>query len=350
MDDVSGTSVAVIDPADCRRHTCSYEPARPAPRETGPLFCLGRTGHIRACRPPVWRRGLVARPSQEHVGTLDSQRPTTGSGCSSNRAARSRWLRRTAPGRAWCIRRTSLRGDAVCRRHHPGGPCRTRLARPRPVLATGRIAAPVAFMTITRRRIADHWEARSRRERLVPWPPTARPRRARRPRIESPPRWSSPTIDRLGEPASSIMRLPFYDDLTHSPDRGQAGPAARDCEESHPALPDPSARPDDIRRCRAMTAADPVKTGTLDDQNEAATTLKPDGAQSPPRGWLGSATGRRTAWLLAVLRSSWGCSFIGFVGQADGPAWRHDPLQPVSSSTAAVELAEQLPETTPRPR
>ena len=78
---------------------------------------------------------------------------------------------------------------------------------------------------------------------------------------------------------------------------------------------------------------------------EAATTLKPDDAQSPPRGWLGFATGHRTAWLLAVLPILLGLFLIGFVGQAERARLATDSLPAGFDSTAAVELAEQLPET-----
>ena len=77
----------------------------------------------------------------------------------------------------------------------------------------------------------------------------------------------------------------------------------------------------------------------------AATTLKPDDAQSPPRGWLGFATGHRTAWLLAVLPILLGLFLIGFVGQAERARLATDSLPAGFDSTAAVELAEQLPET-----
>ena len=74
------------------------------------------------------------------------------------------------------------------------------------------------LMTITRRRIADHWEVASRARSAVctPWR-TSTPRRARRTidRVAAQ-LMIADELDRLGEPAGSILRLAFYDDLTHT--------------------------------------------------------------------------------------------------------------------------------------
>jgi RNA polymerase sigma factor (sigma-70 family) len=77
---------------------------------------------------------------------------------------------------------------------------------------------PGWLMTITKRRIADHWEARSRRERVIhemaardqapPGPPPSD-------RIAAA-MVVSDELDRLREPAHTILRLAFYDDLTHT--------------------------------------------------------------------------------------------------------------------------------------
>lgn len=77
---------------------------------------------------------------------------------------------------------------------------------------------PGWLMTITRRRIADHWEARSRRERALhaaeavaelPLVPPASDLIASQVMIAD-------ELDQLGEPAVSILRMAFWDDLTHT--------------------------------------------------------------------------------------------------------------------------------------
>ncbi|MGB8019947.1 MAG: sigma-70 family RNA polymerase sigma factor [Candidatus Nanopelagicales bacterium] len=78
---------------------------------------------------------------------------------------------------------------------------------------------PGWLMTITRRRIADHWEARSRERRtreaveaadpVVAWKPPDTDRIAAQMLVAD-------ELDRLGDPARRILRLAFYEDLTHS--------------------------------------------------------------------------------------------------------------------------------------
>ena len=82
---------------------------------------------------------------------------------------------------------------------------------------------------------------------------------------------------------------------------------------------------------------------------EAATTLKPDDSQ-PPRGWLGFATGRRTAWILAVLPILLGLFLIGFVGQAERARRRPTRSQPASTRPRRWSSPSSCPRQTPRPR
>ena len=78
---------------------------------------------------------------------------------------------------------------------------------------------PGWLMTITRRRIADHWEARSRQQRIVHAVQASDPARS-----EAPPDVDrvaaqllvADELGRLGEPACSILKLAFYQDLTHT--------------------------------------------------------------------------------------------------------------------------------------
>ena len=63
-----------------------------------------------------------------------------------------------------------------------------------------------------------------------------------------------------------------------------------------------------------------------------------------PRGWLRAATGRRTAWLFALLPLLVGVALIG-LGQGERDRLPADQLPSGYDSTRAVELAEQLPET-----
>jgi len=78
---------------------------------------------------------------------------------------------------------------------------------------------PGWLMTITRRRIADHWESRSREARI----------RSAVEAVEPVTDWEPPEVDRiaaqmvvadeldrLGDPARKIVRMAFYDDLTHT--------------------------------------------------------------------------------------------------------------------------------------
>ncbi len=78
---------------------------------------------------------------------------------------------------------------------------------------------PGWLMTITRRRIADHWESRSREARI----------RSAVEAVEPVADWEPPEVDRiaaqmvvadeldrLGDPARKIVRMAFYEDLTHT--------------------------------------------------------------------------------------------------------------------------------------
>lgn len=65
----------------------------------------------------------------------------------------------------------------------------------------------------------------------------------------------------------------------------------------------------------------------------------------PPQGWLGFATGRRTAWILALLPLLLGLSLIGAVGAGERDRLPTDQLPAGFDSTQAVELAERLPDT-----
>lgn len=74
------------------------------------------------------------------------------------------------------------------------------------------------LMTITRRRIADHWEARSREVRVRSALEAVEP--AVEPQVPAADRVAAQMvvadeIAKLGDPAGSIVRLAFYDDLTH---------------------------------------------------------------------------------------------------------------------------------------
>ena len=78
---------------------------------------------------------------------------------------------------------------------------------------------PGWLMTITRRRIADHWEARSREARAqaaveaadpgTDWVPPDTERIAAQ-------MFVADEIDKLGDPARRIVRMAFYEDLTHT--------------------------------------------------------------------------------------------------------------------------------------
>jgi RNA polymerase sigma-70 factor (ECF subfamily) len=78
---------------------------------------------------------------------------------------------------------------------------------------------PGWLMTITRRRIADHWQARSRVSRTHAGVEHADSRSEGLPtdidRVASQ-MLVAGELDRLGDPARGIMRMAFYDDLTHS--------------------------------------------------------------------------------------------------------------------------------------
>lgn len=78
---------------------------------------------------------------------------------------------------------------------------------------------PGWLLTITRRRIADHWEMRSRVARTQAAveasdpPPAATPPDADRIAAQM---LLADELDRLGEPAARILRMAFYEDMTHT--------------------------------------------------------------------------------------------------------------------------------------
>lgn len=78
---------------------------------------------------------------------------------------------------------------------------------------------PGWLLTITRRRIADHWQSRTRAARAQVGGETAGSRIDGVPtdidRVASQ-MLVADELDRLGDPARRIMRMAFYDDLTHS--------------------------------------------------------------------------------------------------------------------------------------
>ena len=72
-------------------------------------------------------------------------------------------------------------------------------------------------MTITRRRIADHWEERSRDARRVSAVATAEADEATAPAADSVVDrvLLADEIERLGDPQRRIIELAFFQDLTH---------------------------------------------------------------------------------------------------------------------------------------
>ncbi len=78
---------------------------------------------------------------------------------------------------------------------------------------------PGWLMTITRRRIADHWQSRTRDakvrsaveavEPVTDWAPPDTDRVAAQMVVAD-------ELERLGDPAGRIVRMAFYEDLTHS--------------------------------------------------------------------------------------------------------------------------------------
>ena len=78
---------------------------------------------------------------------------------------------------------------------------------------------PGWLMTITKRRIADHWESKSRVARTQAAVQAADPIATSvvpdTDRIASQ-MLIADELDRLGDPARAILRLAFYDDLTHT--------------------------------------------------------------------------------------------------------------------------------------
>jgi len=78
---------------------------------------------------------------------------------------------------------------------------------------------PGWLLTITRRRVADHWQSRTRAARAQVGGETAGSRIDGVPndidRVASQ-MLVADELDRLGDPARRVMRMAFYDDLTHS--------------------------------------------------------------------------------------------------------------------------------------
>ena len=81
----------------------------------------------------------------------------------------------------------------------------------------GKGSLPAWLMSITRRRIADHWEERSRQARRVdavaalPDDEAHEPVEAVVDRV-----LLADELERLGEPQRRIMQLAFFEDLTHA--------------------------------------------------------------------------------------------------------------------------------------
>ena len=78
---------------------------------------------------------------------------------------------------------------------------------------------PGWLMTITRRRIADHWESRTRDAKVRSAVESVEPTQDFSPpdteRIAAQ-MFVADEIERLGDPAGRIVRLAFYEDLTHT--------------------------------------------------------------------------------------------------------------------------------------
>ena len=78
---------------------------------------------------------------------------------------------------------------------------------------------PGWLMTITRRRIADHWESRTREAKVrsaveaVEPMTTAAPPDADRIAAQM---FVADELERLGDPAGRIVRMAFYEDMTHT--------------------------------------------------------------------------------------------------------------------------------------
>ena len=74
-------------------------------------------------------------------------------------------------------------------------------------------------MTITRRRIADHWESRTRdakvRSAVEAVEPVSRLAPPDTDRVAAQ-MFVADELERLGDPAGRIVRMAFYDDLTHT--------------------------------------------------------------------------------------------------------------------------------------
>jgi RNA polymerase sigma-70 factor (ECF subfamily) len=79
---------------------------------------------------------------------------------------------------------------------------------------------PGWLMTITRRRIADHWESRSRdtRTRAAVEAAAGPAEEAIPPEVDriAAQMLLADELDRLGDPARRIVRMAFYEDLTHT--------------------------------------------------------------------------------------------------------------------------------------
>ncbi len=78
---------------------------------------------------------------------------------------------------------------------------------------------PGWLMTITRRRIADHWESRTRdakvRSAVEAVEPVSDSAPADTDRVAAQ-MFVADELERLGDPAGRIVRMAFYDDLTHA--------------------------------------------------------------------------------------------------------------------------------------
>lgn len=93
----------------------------------------------------------------------------------------------------------------------------------RATLVPGDTALPAWLLTIAKRRIADHWESRSRDARRMD--------RARQFTLEDSSTEQhdddrllvAAMLDAMGEPKASVLRLAFYDGLTHAQIAQQLG-------------------------------------------------------------------------------------------------------------------------------
>ena len=217
MEATSGSWLAVIDPGS---RSAAHLLARTRPTSTPPdrSALLPTTNRTLPAPRPRSGTGALSRPSQEHrrnsglpaaddrLGVLFQQGSEVALA-----EAYSTWSRMVHSA---ALRSTGNADDAADITQAVFVDAWRGHARYSP--QAGSLSG--WLMTITRRRIADHWEARSRRERLVhavaaygqaPQSPPPSDRVAAQMVVAD-------ELDRLGEPASSILRLAFYDDLTHT--------------------------------------------------------------------------------------------------------------------------------------